>query len=495
MSEQQASYRQIFKATSIFGGVQVFSIFISLIRSKFIAVILGPAGMGISGLLTSTTGFITALTNFGLGTSAVKSVVAASTTGDETKVSKVVTVLRRLVWITGMLGTILTAVLSSWLSQLTFGNRDYTFAFIWISITLLFMQLSSGQMVVLQGLRRLNHLAKANVIGLAIGLIISIPIYYIWRLEGIVPVLIICAFINLLVSWYFAYKTGIKSVKISSEKFFLEGKEMLTMGFMLSLSGIISYGASYVVRIYVSNMDGIEQVGLYNAGFAIINTYVGMVFSAMGTDYYPRLSAIAQDNINSRQLINQQAEVAILILAPILIVFMTFINWIVIIIYSQKFTAVNPMIQWAALGMYFKAASWSIGFILLAKGATKTYFWNEMLANFYILGFNIVGYWLAGLEGLGISFLLSYFIYLLQIFLVAKFKYDFTFNKCFYKVFGLQVFFGFLCFTILKTYKTPMTYFFCTPIILTSALFSYRELNRRIDLEALFRRQLNKHKR
>ena len=82
MSEEQSSYRQIMKATSIFGGVQVYNIIISVIRSKFIAVLLGPTGMGISGLLTSTTGLIGNITNLGLSTSAVKNVAAANASGD-----------------------------------------------------------------------------------------------------------------------------------------------------------------------------------------------------------------------------------------------------------------------------------------------------------------------------------------------------------------------------------------------------------------------------
>jgi O-antigen/teichoic acid export membrane protein len=144
IKEQQSSYRQIMKATSIFGGVQVFQVIIQVIRSKFVAILLGPAGMGITGLLTSTIGFISGLTNFGIGTSAVKDIAAASNTENQIRIATKVIVLRRLVWITGILGALLTLVLSPLLSQLTFGNRKYTFAFIWISITLLFTQLSSG---------------------------------------------------------------------------------------------------------------------------------------------------------------------------------------------------------------------------------------------------------------------------------------------------------------------------------------------------------------
>jgi O-antigen/teichoic acid export membrane protein len=369
----------------MFGGVQAFNIFISIVRSKFIAVLIGPGGMGIVGLLTSTTGFVSALTNFGLGTSAVKSVASAISTGDEARVAKIVTVLRRLVWVTGCLGMILTAVLSPWLSKLTFGNRDYTFAFVWISVTLLFGQLSTGQMVVLQGLRKLNYLAKASITGSVIGLMISVPVYYLWRLDGIIPVIIISSFTVMLLSWHFARKVGIRSIIITKGETLIISKEMLKMGFMISLSGLLATTVSYLVRIYISNTGGIEEVGLYTAGVAIMGTYVGMIFTAMSTDYYPRLSMVASDNIRSRTLINQQAELAILIIAPILAIFLVFIKWIVILIYSTKFVAINEMIHWMALGMYFKAASWAVSIVILAKGASKLYFLNELLANMYIL--------------------------------------------------------------------------------------------------------------
>ncbi len=102
---------------------------------------------------------------------------------------------------------------------------------------------------------------------------------------------------------------------------------MLIMGFLLSVSGLMTTGTAYILRVFISNTGGVDQVGLYSAGFAIINTYVGMVFTAMGTDYYPRLSAVAGDNTKATQTINQQAEITLLILAPILVVFMVFINW------------------------------------------------------------------------------------------------------------------------------------------------------------------------
>lgn len=482
MSEQQSSYRQIMKATSLFGGVQAFNIIISIIRSKFIAVLLGPAGMGIMGLLTSAIGLIGSLTNFGLGTSAVKDIAAANSTGNSQRISLVVTVLKRLVWITGVLGMIGTLILSPWLSQLTFGNNDYTIAFIWISITLLFAQLSSGQLVILQGLRKLQNLAKANIIGSSLGLFVTLPLYYIWGIDGIVPGIIGTALVTLILSWLFSRNISIDSIKVPRRRTYSEGKNMLRMGFFISISGLLSVGASYIVRVYISRTGGVEQVGLYSAGFAIINTYVGLIFNAMGTDYYPRLSAVAQNNQLCKQTINQQAEIALLILAPILIIFLIFIKWVVILLYSNQFIAVNGMIYWAALGMFFKAVTWAIGFILLAKSASKIFFLSELIANIYLLIFNILGFKYFGLEGLGISFLVSYIFSLIQVFFIAKIKYKFSFDRALIKIFSIQIGLAISSFIAVNYFSDPYPYIIGLVLISISSWYSIMELDKRLGL-------------
>jgi O-antigen/teichoic acid export membrane protein len=482
MTEQQSSYLQIIKSTTIFGGVQVFNIFISIIRSKIIAVLLGPAGMGIAGLLTSTTGLIDSLSNLGLNTSAVKNVAAAHASGNPFRIGTVVGVLRRLVWITGILGSLITFFLAPWLSNLTFGNTDYSIGFRWISITILFTQISSGRLVILQGMRKIQYLAKANIAGTTSGLLISLPVYYIWRLEGIVPAIIITSFLTLLFSWYFASKVKLEFIKLNKSSFLLEGSELLRMGFMLSLSSIISLSAAYVVRIFISHKGGVDQVGLFNAGFAIINTYVGMIFTAMGTDYFPRLSEIINDKLKAKNLVNNQAEIAILLLAPILTIFLVFINWVVILFYSTKFIEVDNLIHWAALGMFFKAASWPIAYMFIAKGHTKVFLINELCANTYVLGFNLAGYNYGGLTGLGISFLISYFFYFIQVYLFARNRYTFSFNKEFFKIFIIQFLIGSLCFLNVKVVRAPYFYIVGCLFILLSGYYSLKELNKRLGL-------------
>ena len=486
MSETKGSYQQIIKATSIFGGMQVFQILVSIIRSKFIAVLLGPTGMGISGLLTSTTAFISALTNFGLGTSAVKNVATANGTGNENRIAVVIKVLTRLIWITGAFGALITIVFASWLSKITFGNSNYTLAFIWIAITLLFNQLTVGQLVILQGMRKWQYLAKASLSGSTVGLIITVPLYYKFGIDGIVPAIIASSFTAMLFSWYYSGKVKIEKVKVSRIRTLAESKNMLFMGFMIALTGLSNLGTSYLLRIFISNKGGIDDVGLYNAGFAIINTYVGLVFTAIATDYYPRLCEVAHDNNKCTQVINQQAEIALLILAPIIVIFLVYIRWVVIILYSVKFVAAATMIHWAALGMLFRAASWSISFVFLAKGDARLFFWNELIANTYFLIANLLGYYLYGLSGLGISFIAGYILYLVQVFIIGRIKYKFTFHSSFIKLFVIQLIIAICCFLVVKVlFIPPYSYIIGTFLTIASTGYSFYELDKRIGLKSV----------
>ncbi|WP_262148667.1 oligosaccharide flippase family protein [Chryseobacterium foetidum] len=484
MSEENSSYRQIFKATSIFGGVQVFNILISMIRSKFIAILLGPSGMGIAGLLSSTVAIISSLTSFGLGTISVKDIASANEQKDNKKLLYAVAVLNRLVWYTGALGTVFTLVLSPYLSKLTFDSYGYTWSFIFLSVTLFLGQLTLGKDAVLQGTRELKWLAYANMLSSLLSLIITLPLYFFYGLGGIVPAMIIVASTTLVITQYFYSKLKFSPPKISSQETLVKGKTMMKTGFFLSLSGLIITACSYLVRIFITRTGNLEDVGFYNAGFAIINSYVGIVFTAMATDYYPRLSAVINDKIKFISVVNQQGNVALIILGPILTIFIVFINIAIILLYSEKFLPISTMMQYSAIGVFFKAASWLLGFVVLSKGSTKIYFWCELLANIYMTILNCLGFYFWGLDGLGISFIVGYILYLIQMLVVTNKFYGFHFDGNFIKIFFIQLLvagLGLLCMRI--TSNIIFSYIMGSILIIIASSFSLYNVNKIVNIK------------
>jgi O-antigen/teichoic acid export membrane protein len=207
----------------------------------------------------------------------------------------------------------------------------------------------------------------------------------------------------------------------------------------------------------------------------------------MGTDYYPRLCEVSNDDLRSKAIINQQAEVTVLILAPVLVFFFVFSKLGVIILYSESFLAITDMMLWAALGMFFKASTWPMGFLFLAKGNSKMYFWNELISNVYNLSLSIIGYKLFGLTGLGMAFFLSYLLTLMQVMLIMKMRYDFFYGIKFIQIFSYQFAIAIITFILMLKLTSSVKYFFCFILFCISLWISYIELDKRIGLKYLIK--------
>src|SRR5579871_2044478 len=104
MSEH-GSYRQILRSTSIIGGASVVNILIGLVRSKAVAVLLGPAGVGLIGLLQNLMQTASSVASLGMSSVGTRQISEAAATGDMAAVA----VARRAL----LLGTILLALIGA----------------------------------------------------------------------------------------------------------------------------------------------------------------------------------------------------------------------------------------------------------------------------------------------------------------------------------------------------------------------------------------------
>lgn len=490
MTDKKKSYEEAFKATSIFGGVQVFNVLISLVRSKIVAVLLGKEGMGMLGILQLPLGIVSLITEMGISASSVRDIAKAQSSGDEKKISRTVKTVRRWVWATGVLGMFAVIILSPLLNKWTNEKSNYTVAFIFLSVTLLFSALNGGQTAILRGLRKIKETAKVGIISSSFGLILSIPFYYLYGIRGIVPSLIIYSFVGLLTSWYFSRKVKLPPVTVSYKESVYQGREMIKLGIILTLSNIIMQIVTYVFALYVKNRSGTDVVGLYNAGTAITNQYVALIFTAMTIDYFPRLASLQSDREKMNTAVNEQAEIALLIIAPLILLFLSFLPDIVHLIYSKEFIPIIGFAQWMILGMLIKTASWSLSYVIMAKGDNFLFLLTEIISSIFFLITNIVGYSLFGLNGIGIAFVLQYAMYFIMIFSIAKRKYQLSFTKEFGKLFLFQSVLCLLCFLVVKIKGYPVVYIVGSVLFIISTVYSLKNLNDKLNLKEILIKNL-----
>lgn len=487
MSEQQSSYRQIFKATSLFGGVQVFQILIGIIKTKFVAILLGAAGVGIMGLYNSPLQLILSITGLGIAFSAVRYISEAHGNNDMNSLSKVIITFRRWTWFAGILGTIVTIALSPLLSQWTFGSQEYTWSFIWLSITILLQTISKSQIAVIQGTRRMKDMAKASAYGSLIGLFTAVPLFYYFGAKGIVTSFILAAVAGLLISWQYSRKVKIEPVNMTYHETYVFGKKMVNLGLIMTLTGIIGYMTGYILNAFISRTGGVDQVGLYNAGWSIIGQSTGLVFAAMSIDYYPRLSAVNQQHSIVNNLVNQQAEMVLIILTPIIILLICTMPIIVHILYTSDFFGVISFANWTVLSIVLKGLVWPVGFIFPAKGDMKTFATIEIVAMIFNIITNVLGYYLFGLEGLGVSFIINYLLGLALTLFMAYKKYGFRYNKSTLNRFIISSFCVTSVFLISYFIKRPGCYYYGAIVFTISAIYTLIELNKKIGLSSLLK--------
>jgi O-antigen/teichoic acid export membrane protein len=492
MLKEKNAFKGVIKATSIFGGVQFVKIIISLLRSKAIAFLIGPAGIGISGLFVTVLNLLTELTSIGLNKSVVQEIAVAKENEDQEKLSKSIAVLKKLVWLSIFVGCVLMIIFSPLLSEISFDSSEFTYSFILLSIALLFNQLTKSNLAILQGLRNLKGLSRATVYGNLLGLFITLPLYYFFRIDAIVPAIIIAHAIGFFIAFYFTRKLNYKPLKVSFKNAINSGGTMMKLGAALSLGGIISILGMYLLQVYISNYGSIDEVGFYNAGIVILNTYVGAVFTAMATDYYPQLAAISSNISKIRDKVFEQAYIGVLLLVPIVVIFIAFAPFFIELLYSDEFLPTTKLVSWGILGMIFKMGSFSMGYIIIAKADTKLFVKTIIAFNLLLFSLNILGYNLYGIEGLGISFLVHFIIHFISLLIITKWRYNFSFKSEFYPIFIVANVICILTLALSTIDNSTLNFLVMIAMAIISVTFSFIYINKKVDVISFLKDKLRK---
>ncbi|WP_297830176.1 O-antigen translocase [uncultured Rikenella sp.] len=489
-NNHQGEYRSIVKTTSLFGGVQAVQILTSILRGKLVAVILGAVGMGINALFTSAINLLTMVSTFGLNFSAVRDISQATESNDPERLSRTLHTFSRWIIFCALLGSVIAVAAAPWISELSFDDRSYTMQVRLVSAAVFFTILSNSKTTILQGTRQYKALAKASLIGSIAGLVTSVPIYLAWGDAGIVPALIIGAGTLFAVNWFYASKVQSDPVKQTLRETFFQGKEMAKLGVVLMISSFLSMLVIYLVNSYVGRYGSLADVGFYGAGTSITNQYLGLVFTAMSVDYFPRLSAVSHDQVKVNHMVNQQAEIVVLICAPLIVGMMLTAPLLIRVLLSPEFLVIREFICILALGMIFKAASYAVGYISFAKGDKKLFFWLEgIYGNASTLGFNVLGYYLWGLTGMAISFAISFALYFVLILVVTRIRYQFHLDPSFLRIFATMLVLTSAVFVQTLLFTSVWGYMVGGAILVGTIWYSFQKLDKGMDIKGLIKRK------
>jgi antigen flippase len=410
------------------GGASGITMLISMVRVKFAAVLIGTTGVGLISSFGALQGLIGTLAGLGIQSSGVREVAAAVARNDDEAMGRTVLVLRRVCWVTGLSGMLAMALLSPWLSQITFGHRGYTLDIAALGLIILFGNLSGGQMALIQGMRRIADMAWANVFGAALGTAAAIGLYIWLGLRGVVPALVIAAALQLVLSWVYARRIPVPPVQLPWRHTWREARALLRLGLVFMWSGLAGSAVTYAIVLLITQHGGVQSVGIYSAAFALSGMFVGFVLNAMGADYYPRLTAAAGDKVAMTRLVNEQTEIGVLLALPGLVATIALAPWILKLFYTSEFLGAVHLMQWFILGCLGRVISWPLGFVMLALGKGKWFVLTETSFNVLHLLLAAVSLHFIGIEGVAFAFFVLYVAYIAIVYLVNRHLIEFRWS-------------------------------------------------------------------
>lgn len=411
MSKSSSSYGEVLRSSSIMGGAQAINYLVGVLRTKAVAVLLGPAGVGLVGAYVAITTMVGTIAGLGINSSGVRDVAEAHGTGDRHRIASTVRTLRRASWVTGAAGWVLIAVLAWPLSEYTFGSPGEARSLALLGATLLLAAVDAGEGAIVQGSRRIGDLARRTMLQAVTGTLIAVSGYAWLGDRGIVPVLVATAATNCGISWWFSRRVEIEHISPSWSDTWNRSKRLMSLGLAFMWSALVTAGTSLAIRALIVRDLGIEASGMYQAAWALSGMFAAFILSAMGTDFYPRLTAVASDHAEVNRLVNQQTEIGTLLALPGVLGTLAFAPWVMRAFYSSDFAPATALLPWFVIGVMGRVVSWPMGFILLAKGASRWFATTETVFGALHLVLAFVLLRSVGLTGVAIAFALLYSAY------------------------------------------------------------------------------------
>jgi PST family polysaccharide transporter len=424
-ASQGQTYGQILKSSAVIGGSSAVNIGFRIVRTKIMAVLLGPAGIGLLGLYGSVADLSGSVIGMGLNSSGVRQIAEAAGTGDAPRIARTVTALRRVALCCGALGTLLLVIFKDALSQLTFGDHQHGRSIALLSLAVFFTVVSGAQTAVVQGMRRIVDLARINVLGAFFSTLLGVLVVYLYyrfgrAADGVVPSLVCVAAMGVVTSWWYARKIKVEQVKTTSRQVVDEISALLKMGMAFMTAGVLLVGSGYAARIIILQTLSLEAAGYYQSAWAIGGLYVGFILDAMGADFFPRLTAVAHKDGESNRLVNEQVEIGLLLAVPGTIGMLAFAPAMIELFYGAKFGPAVGVVRWICLGMILRIVTWPMGYLLLAKGKRNLFIWTELLKNLSYVAMVWLGIRFFGLAGTGMAFFCMYVAYYAIIYTAAN---------------------------------------------------------------------------
>jgi O-antigen/teichoic acid export membrane protein len=392
--------------------VSVIQIFFNMLRNKVTAVILGTFGIGVVSVINNYVSLITPIASLGMNNGIIKEI--SSETENKNKIIQVQSTAYVTAFLLSLFSLIAIALLSPLLAKTNLKSEQYYKFFIVLALTIPFTTFNTIGNANINGFREVGIIAKINIISSLVNLIVGVLLIYLFKINGAVYSILVLNIVNGAIVLYYLKKVLNKysmSFKISLRQF---KREVLII--------LIKFGSSSLVALFISNISmllirniiieelGMESNGIFQANWAIMNQYLGFLFSSIYVYFFPTLCQLKTNEERTNEM-NKTLELLFFIMIPIFFSVITFNEVIINILYSEKFIIAAKILPIFLLGDFFKIICFVLGTVFPAINRLKEFIIFELVFN---IAYVSIAFLLIRLNhnlfGIAFSYLLCYLV-------------------------------------------------------------------------------------
>lgn len=427
---QTNSYRKLLSTAIIFGGSSVINIFLSLLRIKIAAMILGPVGIGLIGICQSIMTTASSIIGMGIGPAGTRQISAAVSREDIHKLQHVNLALFYGTIVLCFAGGSAFWVLRELIATNILGNKLDANTVGGLGIGVMLMVAVVSQTSFLNGMRNLKILARVNIISAFLSCLIGVSALLILNHNGLFIFIIALPLSSFLVaSWYVLKFTGKYPIASKVNEIFKEFKHLIHLGVTFMFAGLIATISQLLVRTIIQQELGAEALGNFQAAWQISITYFAFILSAIGVDYYPRLTAVISNPTATNRMVNEQIEIGLLLGGIIIITMLGLAPWVIELLYSDLFYNTVYILRWQILGDIIKLINFPLSYILLASGNGRSFLITESITYAALVMLTWFFIPIIGIEASGLAYLCMHLIYIPIVYSLAFQRTSFKFSS------------------------------------------------------------------
>lgn len=405
-------------STTIFSGITAFvKIASGFIATKVISGFAGPAGVALVGSLTNFMAVMLSLANGSVNSGIVK--YTAEFKNDFRK-SKIL--YDTSIFISVVCSSIISLVLllfSKYWSEKIFHSVKYQSVIVLFGLGIIFYSLNTILLAILNGLGYIKKYTLINGLSSIFTLALTIVLIYYYNVTGALYALVLSQFLVFFVACLLVVKHLKNKINFDFLRpDFTTIKNLSHFSVMAIVSSSAMPLAQILIRNFITKEIDLDHAGIWQGLIRISDGYHLIFNITLGTYFLPKLSALKDISEIKKEVVN-----GIKFLAPLFLLMCLGIYlgrfYIIQILYSEKFFAMQELFFWQLAGDFFKVLSLIFSYLMLSKVMTKTFITTEVLFAFVYVVLSLFFVPSIGLQGASMAFFvtsLTCFILMILIF-------------------------------------------------------------------------------